>query len=58
MLAIGYADGAAILVRFADNLGMELDEAGEGAVSALAWSADGKHIALADEAGRGAIMSV
>lgn len=58
VLAIGYADGAAILVRFADNLGMELDEPGEGAVSALAWSADGKHIALADEAGRGAIVTV
>ena len=58
VLAIGYSDGAAILVRFADSLGMELDEAGEGAVSALAWSADGKQIALADEAGRGAIISV
>ena len=58
VLAIGYADGAAILVRFADNMGMELDEPGEGAVSALAWSSDGKHIALADEAGRGAIITV
>ncbi|MEQ1820417.1 MAG: WD40 repeat domain-containing protein [Terricaulis sp.] len=58
VLAIGYSDGAAILVRFADSLGMELDEAGEGAVSALAWSPDGKQIALADEAGRGAIISV
>jgi len=58
VLAIGYSDGAAILVRFADNLGMELDEPGEGAVSALAWSADGKHIAIADDAGRGAIIGV
>lgn len=58
VLAIGYSDGAAILVRFADSLGMELDEAGEGAVSALAWSPDGSQIALADEAGRGAIISV
>jgi WD40 repeat protein len=58
VLAIGYADGAAILVRFADNLGMELDEAGEGAVTALAWRADGGAIAIADEAGRGAIVNV
>lgn len=58
VLAIGYADGAAILVRFADSMGMELDEAGEGAVSALAWSADGKRIAVGDEAGRGAIIDV
>jgi WD40 repeat protein len=58
VLAIGYADGAALVVRFADLLGMELDEPGEGAVTALAWSPDGKSIALADEAGRGAIISV
>jgi WD40 repeat protein len=58
VLAIGYADGAAILVRFADNVGLELDEPGEGAVTALAWTPDGKSIALGDEAGRGAIISV
>lgn len=58
ILAIGYADGAAILVRFSDQMGMELDEPGEGAVTALAWSADGKHIAIADDAGRGAIVAV
>ncbi len=56
VLAIGYADGAALVVRFADQLGMELDEPGEGAVTALAWSADGKRIAIGDEAGRGAII--
>jgi WD40 repeat protein len=58
VLAIGYADGAALLVRFSDQLGMELDEPGEGAVTALAWSGDGKHIAIGDEAGRGAIVDV
>jgi WD40 repeat protein len=57
-LAIGYADGAAIIVRFTDQLGMELDEPGEGAVTALAWSGDGKRIAIGDEAGRGAIVDV
>lgn len=57
-LAIGYADGAAVLARFADNSYVELEEAGEGAVTALAWSADGKQIALGDEAGRGAIIAV
>jgi WD40 repeat protein len=57
-LAIGYSDGAAILVRFADQVGLELDEPGEGAVTALAWSADGKHIAIGDEAGRGAIIKL
>jgi WD40 repeat protein len=58
VLAIGYSDGAAILVRLADQAGGELDEPGEGAVTALAWSADGKRIAIGDEAGRGAIIEV
>lgn len=58
VLAIGYSDGAALVVRFADSMGMELDEPGEGAVSALAWSADGQRIAIADEAGRGAIVDL
>ena len=57
-LAMGYADGAVMAVRFADQMGMDLDEPGEGAVTALAWSGDGKHIAIGDEAGRGAIVSV
>jgi WD40 repeat protein len=57
-LAIGYADGAALVVHFSDSLGMELDEPGEGAVTALAWSADGKRIAIGDEAGRGALVDV
>jgi WD40 repeat protein len=58
VLAIGYSDGAAIMVRLTDQAGAELDEPGEGAVTALAWSPDGKRIALGDEAGRGAIVDV
>lgn len=58
VLAIGYADGAALAVRLTDQKGVELDEPGEGPVTALAWSADGKHIAIGDEAGRGAIINL
>lgn len=58
VLAIGYSDGAALVVRFADSTAMEVDEPGEGAVTALAWSPDGKRIAIGDEAGRGAIIEV
>jgi WD40 repeat protein len=57
-LAIGYADGAVYLARFVDGSTTELDEPGEGPVSALAWSADGKQLAIGDEAGRGAIVAV
>jgi WD40 repeat protein len=58
VLAIGYSDGAVIFVRLTDQAGMELDEPGEGAVTALAWSADGKRLAIGDEAGRGALVDV
>lgn len=57
-LAIGYSDGAAIVVGLSEQKGMQLDEPGEGAVTALAWSADCKRIAIGDEAGRGAIVDV
>lgn len=58
ILAIGYADGAVHAVRLADQVVIELDEPGEGAVTALAWSNDGLHIAIGDEAGRGAIVDL
>ena len=56
MLAVGYSDGALWLARFADQGVIELDEAGEAPVSALAWDASGARLAVADEAGRGAII--
>jgi WD40 repeat protein len=56
-LAIGYSDGAAVLVGLADQTALELDEPGEGAVTALAWRADGRALAIGDEAGRGAIIA-
>lgn len=58
ILAIGYADGAVHAVRLADQVIIELDEPGEGAVTALAWSPDGLQIAIGDEAGRGAIVDL
>ncbi|MES1157098.1 MAG: WD40 repeat domain-containing protein [Alphaproteobacteria bacterium] len=56
LLAIGYADGAVLLARFSDQSVIDLDEPGEGAVSALSWSADGARIAFGDEAGRGGMI--
>jgi WD40 repeat protein len=55
-LAIGYSDGAVLLARFSDLAEMDVDEPGEGAVTALAWCADGKALAWGDEAGRGGIV--
>ena len=59
VLAIGYADGAARVERMdGETFMLDIDEPGEGAVTTLAWSADGTKLALGDEAGRGAVVSI
>jgi WD40 repeat protein len=58
VLAVGYSDGAAALVYLSDQRIAVLDEPGEGPASALAWSADGKRLAIGDNAGRGAIVCI
>src|SRR5262249_1280997 len=58
LLAIGYADGAVAAVRFTDQATLDLDAPGEGAVTALSWSDDGTRLAIGDEAGRGALISL
>ena len=57
ILALGYSDGATLLIQLADGVRIDLDEPGEGPVSALAWSGDGTLIAWGDEAGRGGIVT-
>ncbi|MBL8536422.1 MAG: WD40 repeat domain-containing protein [Hyphomonadaceae bacterium] len=56
VVAIGYSDGAAVAVGLADEVRIDLDEPGEGPVTTLAWSPDGDYLAIADEAGRGALI--
>jgi WD40 repeat protein len=51
VIAAGYEDGAAILVQIDRPQPLLLKRAGEGAVTALAWSADGQHLALGTESG-------
>jgi WD40 repeat protein len=58
VVAIGYSDGVCVLARLADEAVMDMDEAGEGAVTALAWNAVGNLLAVGDEAGRGAIVKI
>jgi len=58
ILAIGYSDGAVLAVRLSDQIVIELDEPGEGPVTALAWSGDGLRLAAGDEAGRAAIVDL
>jgi WD40 repeat protein len=57
-LAIGYSDGGVWLATFSTQDVLELDEPGEGAVNALAWSADGLELAIGDDAGRGALIAL
>ncbi len=51
VVAAGYEDGAAILVEIDRVNPVLVKGPGEGAVTALAWSADGRHLALGTESG-------
>ena len=51
VVAAGYEDGATILVQIDRDHPAVVKRPGEGAVTALAWSADGQHLALGTEGG-------
>ncbi len=51
VVAAGYKDGAAILVQIDHPHPVLVKQPGQGAVTALAWSADGQHLALGTESG-------
>jgi WD40 repeat protein len=55
-LAIGYADGAAALVRLADQSTLALANPSGGEVTALAWRGDGRQLVIADDAGRATLV--
>jgi len=58
-IAIGYSDGLARIEKLDDrDVMIELDEPGEGAVTALAWSGDGTALAIGDDAARGALIRI
>ena len=51
VIAAGYDDGATILVQIDRDRPVLVKQPGKGAVTALAWSADGQHLALGTESG-------
>jgi WD40 repeat protein len=58
VIAIGYADGLVLAVRFADAAERVIREPGGGAVSALAWNAAGDRLALGTEEGAAAVVAI
>ena len=51
VVAAGYEDGATILVQIDREHPVLVKRPGKGAVTALAWSADGQHLAIGTEGG-------
>jgi WD40 repeat protein len=59
VLAIGYADGWIILVRFTDAAELLVRAGGDGApISSLGWSADGKALAFGSESGASGLLNL
>ncbi|MCM2475885.1 WD40 repeat domain-containing protein [Rhizobium sp. CG5] len=58
VLAIGFIDGMILAVRIADGKEALLRRPGKGAITSLAWSATGKLMAFASEAGDCGIVDI
>ena len=58
VIAIGYADGLALLCRLVDAAEILVRRPGGGPVSALAWSADGARLLFGLESGEGGLLNL
>lgn len=58
VLAIGYVDGMILAVRIADGKEALLRRPGKGAVTSMGWSANGKLLAYASEAGDCGVIDI
>jgi WD40 repeat protein len=58
MVAIGYADGMVMAVRFADSAEVILRQPGDGPISALAWNEPGARLAFGTEQGAAGIVDL
>jgi WD40 repeat protein len=56
VVAGGFADGLVVLADIPSSRILPMAAPGQGAVTALAWSADGRHLALGTERGFAAII--
>jgi WD40 repeat protein len=56
--AIGYSDGMVLAVRFADRRELLLRRPGKGAVTAMAWDADGTRVAFGSDAGDCGVIDI
>jgi WD40 repeat protein len=56
--AVGYADGAILLVRLDDGALISVREGDGQPVSALSWSADGQNLAFGTEAGAAGVWAI
>jgi len=57
VVAVGYADGAVVLVRIDDGALIEVKRAGAAPVIALGWAANGQTLAFGTEAGEAGTLS-
>jgi len=57
VVAVGYADGAVVLVRIDDGALIEVKRAGAAPVSALGWAGNGQTLAFGTEAGEAGALS-
>ena len=59
VLAIGYADGWILLVRFTDASELLVRAGGDGSpISALGWSGDGRNLAFGSESGSSGLLAL
>jgi WD40 repeat protein len=58
VVAVGYADGTVLLVRVEDGAEVLGKKPGEGAVTALAWDANGTLVAFGTEAGEAGVIDL
>jgi WD40 repeat protein len=58
IIAAGYADGTVLMIRMDDGAEILVRRRDGNAIAGLAWSADGKHLALATEAGDAGLLTL